>query len=285
MAVGAAQIPASRARPPQGGMVFERSPRAVRGRATADERRVKPEHEGTEPTNGGGASRRRGNVEMAKAVLTESPERVRRKPNSLGASRVWRAARDHSLFVSSTEWGRPARPHLLGSCLQAARSAPAFGLRPVLAPPPHFVRERRRRVLAKACGPSRKATSGSGGHSGDPALPSHLSPGRETVPETSDPKGSARSPQGRRERPTGYPPKGAASAPQGTIGTGLRVGTGWEDTSPNGFGRMVRSERSQGRSYRRFLPLGVAIVGPGTSRGGASFLGVSRVQGSEGRFG
>jgi hypothetical protein len=88
VAVGTAQILASRARSPQGGMVSEWSLRVVHGPATADERRVKPERGGTEPTNGDGASRRRGNVEMAQAVLAENPERVRRKPNSLGVSRV-----------------------------------------------------------------------------------------------------------------------------------------------------------------------------------------------------
>ena len=106
-----------------------------------------------------------------------------------------------------------------------------------------------------------------------------MSPGRETGTETSGPKGSARSPKGGRDRSSGHPPKGAASAPKGAIGSGLRAGTEWKDALPDGLGWTVRHERSKGRSYRRDLPLEAETAGPGTPRGGASFLGVSRVLG------
>ena len=92
------------------------------------------------------------------------------------------------------------------------------------------------------------------------------------------PQGPARIPQGGRERLTGRPSRETASAPQGATGSGPRAGTGWKDTSPDGFGRAVRHERSQGRSYRRSRPLGAGFVGTGTPREGASFLGVSRVR-------
>ena len=249
MAVGTAQILASHAGSPQGVMVSEWSLRVVPGPATAEVRRVKPECRGTEPTNGDGASRRRGNVEMVQAVLAENPERVRRKPNSLGVSRVWGAMLDRFLPVPPRSGGTRIR-----------------------------YRESARGRLAKLLGPSRNPTSVSSGHLDDPGLPFHLSPGRETGPEASDPKGSARSPKGRRERQTGHPPQGVASARQRAIGSGLRAGTERNDTLQDGFGRMVRSERSKGRSHRRNLPLGAATAGPGTPRGGASFLGVSRVQ-------
>lgn len=134
-------------------------------------------------------------------------------------------------------------------------------------------------LLAKTVSQSRKPITVFGGRSRSDHLPSRRSPGRETGPETFGPQGPTRNPQGGRERLTGRPSRGVASAPQGATGSGLRAGTGWKGTSPDGFGRSVGHERSEGRSYRRSRSLGAGFVGTGTPREGASFLGVSRVPG------
>ena len=62
--------------------------------------------------------------------------------------------------------------------------------------------------LAKLPRRARNPTSASGGHCFERRLVFELSPGRETEPGATGPRGLVRGPKGQRERPTGHPRKG-----------------------------------------------------------------------------
>jgi hypothetical protein len=282
VAVGTAQIPTSHAAPLQGGTVFERSLRAAHEPATADERRVTPERGGTEPTNDDGANRRRGNVEMARAVLAENPERARRKPDSLGVSRVrsrTRAARGSAKERAAVSGLRPAnapsaarRP--CGRCSRFPRPPVEGGnnTRSSSSPPRRWGTRASRARFGHPNAPSgardlrgREATISSRETSRFFAksvrrfgwTKRRWRPTFSSVAGTGNWTGGFRparvgsGPERATGSPTGCPSQGAASASQGVTGSGLRAGTGWKDTLPDGFGHSARHERSQGRSYRR----------------------------------